>query len=196
MTDRTVSASPFVPLRLDGRPLMHKAILVFLGTLFLAASSYIEVPLVPIPVNMQTYAVLIVGALAGWRLGAITVVAWLAEAFVGFPVLSGGAGGAVHFVGPTAGYLFGFPLVAAFAGWLAEQGWTRRVVPAFFGLLLAQAICFVPGALWLSTFVGLDQAIALGVTPFIVGALLKAALAVVTLVLAKGALAKWSNGAA
>ena len=190
MTDRIATSAPFVPLRLDGRPLAHKAALVFIGTLFLAASSYIEVPMVPVPVTMQTYAVLIVGALAGWRLGAITVIAWLAEAFVGFPVLSGGAGGAMHFVGPTAGYLFGFPLVAAFAGWLAEQGWTRKIVPAFLGLLLAQAICFVPGALWLATFTGLEKAIALGVTPFIVGAVLKAALAVCTLVVAKRAITK------
>ncbi|TIM74745.1 MAG: biotin transporter BioY, partial [Mesorhizobium sp.] len=84
---------------------------VGLGTVFLAMASYIEVPMVPVPVTMQTFAVTLIGAVYGWRLGAATIVAWLVEGAMGLPVLSGGAAGAHHFVGPTAGYLFAFPVV-------------------------------------------------------------------------------------
>ncbi len=66
---------------------------VVIGTLFLAAASWIAVPMVPIDVNMQTYAVIVVGALLGARMGVLTVMAWLAEAALGLPVLSHGAGG-------------------------------------------------------------------------------------------------------
>src|SRR5262245_26439029 len=116
----------FVPLKLANRPLVHKALAVLIGTAFLPVSSWIEVPMYPVPVTMQTFAVTMIGALYGWRLGGLTVIAWLMEGMVGLPVLAGGAGGLVHFAGPTAGYLFGFPVVAAFVGLLAERGMTRN----------------------------------------------------------------------
>ncbi|TJV18529.1 MAG: biotin transporter BioY, partial [Mesorhizobium sp.] len=110
---------------------------VVLGTVFLALASYIEVPMVPVPVTMQTFAVTLIGAVYGWRLGAATIVAWLVEGAIGLPVLSGGAAGAHHFVGPTAGYLFAFPVVGALTGWLAERGWNgNRPWLAFVSMLL------------------------------------------------------------
>jgi len=147
------------------------------GTVFLAAASYVEVPLVPVPVNLQTLAVTLVGALYGWRLGALTVLAWLAEAAMGMPVLSGGAAGAHHFVGPTAGYLFAFPLAAALTGWLAEQGWSgQRPIAAFVSMILGNAVCLALGAMWLAVSIGLNDAFTFGVFPFLVGGLFKSAL--------------------
>lgn len=179
MTD--MQSPAFVPLLNATRSPAQIAILVVCGALFLAASSYIAVPMVPVPITMQTYAVMLVGALAGWRFGALIVLVWLAAGLVGLPVLAGGAGGLAHFMGPTAGYLASFPFAAAFCGWMAERGWTRRLAPSFLGFLLAQAICLVPGAIWLATFVGPAKALAFGVTPFLVGAVIKAALAVCTI---------------
>src|SRR3546814_16627125 len=92
-----------VPFRLDGVSLGRKALFVALGTLVLAASSWIEVPMVPVPMTMQTYAIVLIGALCGWRLAGAVVLAYLGEAVIGLPVLSGGASGPIHFVGPTAG---------------------------------------------------------------------------------------------
>ncbi|ODT18037.1 MAG: biotin biosynthesis protein BioY [Kaistia sp. SCN 65-12] len=172
----------FVPLLNAQLSAAQVAVLVACGALFLAASSYIAVPMVPVPVTMQTYAVMLVGALSGWRLGATIVLVWLAAGLAGLPVLAGGTGGIAPFTGPTAGYLASFPFAAAFCGWMAERGWTRRVGPSFLGFLLAQAICLVPGALWLATFVGPAKALAFGVTPFLVGAVIKAALAVASVV--------------
>lgn len=174
----------FSPLDLDSRPLAWRVGAVVLGTLFLALSSYVEVPMVPVPVTMQTFAVMLVGALYGWRLGAITIIAWLAEAAVGLPVLSGGAAGAHHFVGPTAGYLFAFPVAGALVGWLAERGWNgRRPVLAFLGMLLGNALCLALGGAWLATLFGADVAWSSGVAPFIIGGVLKSALGAALLAL-------------
>ena len=84
---------------------------VAVGSIALTLSSYISVPMVPVPVTMQTLAVTLVGALLGRRLGAITVMAWLAQAMAGLPVLANGAGGIHHFAGPTAGYLVALSLI-------------------------------------------------------------------------------------
>lgn len=170
-----VSSAGFSPLRPLGRSFSWQVGAVVLGTMLLAASSYVEVPLKPVPVTMQTLAVALVGALYGWRLGAITITAWLVQGAMGLPVLAGGAAGAHHFVGPTAGYLFAFPIAGAAAGWLAERGWNgHRVVLAFVGQLISNLLCLVLGAAWLAVLIGFELAIASGVMPFLVGALLKA----------------------
>lgn len=168
----------FVPLRLADRPLALRAAVVALGTLFLAASSWVEVPMLPVPMTMQTFAVTLIGALYGWRLGAITVLAWLGEAVVGLPVLAGGAGGIAHFAGPTAGYLFAFPLAAALVGWLAERGWTAgNLLLSFAAMLLGNAFILGMGGAWLAALIGANDAMTYGVMPFILGAIVKSALA-------------------
>jgi len=188
MKETGISSSPttirpgFSPLDLQDRPLVWKLAAVVFGSLFLALSSYIEVPMVPVPVTMQTFAVTLVGALYGWRLGGITIVAWLTQGAFGLPVLSGGAAGAHHFVGPTGGYLFAFPVAGMAIGWLAERGWNgHRPMLAFAGMLIGNAICLVLGAAWLALLTGPEQAIMSGVAPFLVGAVLKSALGAMTL---------------
>jgi biotin transport system substrate-specific component len=184
----------FSPLRLQDRALGWQVGAVVLGTLFLALASYIEVPMVPVPVNMQTFAVTLIGALYGWRLGAITIAAWLVEGAVGFPVLSGGVGGASYFLGPTGGYLFAFPVVGALVGWLAERGWNgNRVMLAFAAMLLGNLVCLVLGTAWLAVMIGTEKAIAFGFLPFIVGGLLKSALGAATLMALRGGNAKPAN---
>ncbi|TPK41588.1 biotin transporter BioY [Mesorhizobium sp. B2-5-4] len=174
--------SSFSPLRLQQRSLGWQAGAVVLGTLFLALSSYIEVPMVPVPVTMQTFAVTLIGALYGWRLGAVTIAAWLVEGAVGFPVLAGGAAGIQHFVGPTGGYLFAFPITGALVGWLAERGWNgNRVLLAFAAMLLGNVACLALGTAWLAVMIGAEKAITFGFVPFIVGGLLKSALGAATL---------------
>jgi biotin transport system substrate-specific component len=169
--------SAYVPLRLAGRPLAIKAVVVVLGVAFLTASSYVQVPMYPVPMTMQTFAVLAVGAFCGWRLGLATIVAWLALAALGIPVLSEGKAGLAVFLGATGGYMAAFPLMAIFIGWMAERGWTSRTVPAFLTLLAADVLCFALGVAWLGTIVGFDKAIEYGLVPFALGDLVKVALA-------------------
>jgi len=182
----------FSPLRLRDRSLGWQIGAVLLGTVLLAVSSYIEVPMKPVPITMQTFAVTLIGALYGWRLGAITIIAWLAQGAAGMPVLAGGASGALHFLGPTGGYLFAFPVCGALVGWLAERGWNgNNVLLAFLAMLLGNAACLVLGAIWLGFMIGAEPAIVHGVLPFILGGVLKSALGAATLaVIARGG-GKW-----
>jgi biotin transport system substrate-specific component len=176
------TAIPFSPLNLQSRSLAWQLAAVALGTLLLTASSYVTVPMYPVPVTMQTFAILVIGALYGWRLGTLTVLAWLGEAAIGLPVLAGGAGGLAHFVGPTGGYIASWPLMTVLVGGLAERGWNgNRPVLAFLSMLAAGTLCLGMGAIWLAGFVGLEKALALGATPFLLGDALKAALGAVTL---------------
>jgi len=172
----------FDPLRLSNRPLAVKAAFVLAGTLVLALASHIAVPMVPVPITMQTFAVTMIGALYGWRLGALTVLAWLGEAMLGFPVLANGGGGLAPFTGPTAGYLVAFPLMALMVGWLAERGWTGdNVVRSFTAHFAANVLCLALGGLYLGSLIGAEKGWLLGVAPFILGAVLKSALAAAVL---------------
>lgn len=158
------------------------ALSVLGATAILTASSWVAVPVGPVPMTMQTFAVTLIGALFGWRLGAATVVIWLAQAAAGLPVLAGGTGGIAPFFGPTAGYLVAFPLAAALAGYLAERGWTgRRSVLAFVAALGGNALILALGGAWIASFAGWEAALATGVTPFLLGAVLKSALAAAVL---------------
>ncbi len=172
----------FSPLKLNQKSLPWQVCAVVAGTLFLTLSSYVTVPMVPVPITMQTFAVTLVGALYGWRLGAVTVTAWLVEGAAGFPVLAGGAGGIAHFFGPTGGYLFAFPVTAALVGWLAERGWNgNRLFHAFAAMMAGNAACLLLGAAWLAVMIGWEPAMVHGVLPFILGGVLKSALGAATL---------------
>ena len=145
----------------------------------LTASSYVSVPLYPVPVTMQTLAVLMVGALAGPRIGGAMVVSWLALALMGAPVLAGGAGGLLAFAGPTAGYLIAFPAAAFLAGFVARS---RNHIVRFAGFTGLHALILAAGWLWLSSLIGPQTAFVSGVAPFLIGALLKSGLAAALLV--------------
>src|SRR4051794_23115930 len=159
----------YVPLRLAGRPVALKAVVLVLGVAFLTASSWVQVWTQPVPVTMQTFAVHMVGALCGWRLGVATVVAWLGLAMQ-FPLLSEFK--TLWMAPMTAGYLASFVVMAAFVGWMAERGWTARPIPAFLTLLIAEVICFALGVAWLAFFLGFADAVKYGLMPFLLGDLL------------------------
>ncbi|MBB3810048.1 biotin transporter BioY [Pseudochelatococcus contaminans] len=177
-----ISAPSFSPLRLQERTLALRIAAVIAGTALLALSSYITVPMLPVPITMQTFAVTLIGALYGWRLGAVTVLAWMAEGAMGLPVFANGTSGFIVFAGPTAGYLLTFPVMAALTGWLAERGWNgQRPWLAFAAALAANLLCLTVGGAWLATIVGVERAILAGVVPFLVGAALKSGLSATVL---------------
>lgn len=182
------SAAPLA--RLVGTSLAARGIAILIGSLILALSAQITVPMVPVPMTMQTYAVLIVAALGGRVIGVGAIVAYLLEGLMNAPVFAGGAFGWVAFSGPTGGFLVGFLVM----GWLAaegvERGYTRSLTGAIAVLTAAHLSVFLPGVAWLSGFVGFEKALALGFVPFIAGTVLKTALAVATLRGGERALAK------
>ena len=153
------------------------------GVIVLAVSSRIAIPMVPVPITLQTLAVTLIGAVYGWRLGGLTVVVWLVAAALGLPLLSDGAGGLEPFAGATAGYLFAFPLAAALAGVLTARGWNgARPGLAFAALLLGNGLCLMLGAAWLAAQIGVSTALEAGVIPFLPGAVVKSAVGALMLV--------------
>lgn len=147
------------------------------GVAALAAASQLAIPLEPVPITMQTLAVTLAGALLGPRVGALTVIVWLALAAAGLPLLADGSGGLAHMTGATAGYLAAFPVAAFCTGWLAEKGWDgRRPRLAFLNMLAGNAVCLAIGGGWLAGQIGAAAALSGGVLPFLPGAAAKAAL--------------------
>ncbi len=162
----------------------RNVILALAGSALLAVSAKIQVPFFPVPMTMQTLAVILIGAAGGARLGAVTVLLYLAQGAAGLPVFAGPVAGIAYFTGPTAGFLFGFVLAAMVAGWLAERGWDRNVLSTFVLMAIATTLIYIPGLLWLGTLFGSEVAISSGLLPFILGDIFKAALAAVLLPLA------------
>lgn len=144
------------------------------GVLLLSLSSYIAIPMVPVPITLQTLVVTLIGALYGWRLGALTIVLWLVAGALGLPVLADGSSGLQKFMGPTAGYLFAFPLAGALTGWLVQQGWNgTKLFRAFLAMLAGTALCLLFGAVWLAFTIGAEKALVHGVMPFLIGGVIK-----------------------
>ncbi|MGF1594973.1 MAG: biotin transporter BioY [Kiloniellaceae bacterium] len=181
--------------RLGAMPaLARNTLLAVAGSLLLWASAKVQVPFYPVPITMTTFAVLAIGMAYGWRLGAATILLYLAEGAMGLPVFAGTPEkgiGLAYMAGPTGGYLLGYVLAAAACGWLAERGWDRNVATAALAMLVGNALIYAPGLLWLGTLFGWDKPILeWGLIPFITGDLLKLALVAAGLPLAWKALAK------
>ncbi len=104
-------------------------------SLLTALAAQVVIPIGPIPITGQTFAVLLTGALLGSRLGAMAMIAYLIEGASGLPFFQGGHGGLLHLMGPTGGYLIAFPAAAFITGAFAEHGWDRRF-PERLGLVL------------------------------------------------------------
>ncbi len=130
----------------------------------------IHVPFTPVPITGQTFAVLLSGAVLGWRRGFLSQVVYLAEGAAGMPVFAGGAGGALHLIGPTGGYLLCYPLAAALVGWMVEQGMARSVWRLAGALISADVLILCVGSLWLRLFYHIlfAQALLMGFYPFVI----------------------------
>ena len=168
-----------------GHPALRNATLAILGSLALWLSAKIQVPFYPVPMTMQTFVVLAIGMVFGWRLGVATVLLYLAQGAAGLPVFAGTPEkglGLAYMAGPTGGYLVGYVLSAAAVGALARRGWDRHVVTVLAAMLIGNALIYLPGLLWLGTVVGWDNPVLQwGLTPFLLGDGLKVLLAAAVL---------------
>ena len=155
--------------------LLRRVTFVLAGVGVLTASSYVSVPMLRVPITLQTLAVILVGALAGPRTGLVMIVSWLSLAAAGFPVLADGKSSLAAFVGPTAGFLLAFP-VAGFLAGVMVRSLARGHVSRFASFLGLHAFILFAGWAWLATLIGADQAFAVGVAPFLIGAVIKSGL--------------------
>jgi biotin transport system substrate-specific component len=182
----TTMANVLIPLtwrRTQTARLLLDAAMILAGSALVALSARVAIPLpfTPVPVTAQTFAVLLVGAALGSRRGALALAAYLAEGAAGMPVFSGGGCCVAWLAGPTAGYLWSYPLAAFTVGALAERGWDRSPGRAGLAMLAGNGVIYVVALPWLASFVGAGQVLEAGLLPFIPGDLLKVALAAAAL---------------
>lgn len=181
-----------IPLaRIAFRSRVARLLLVTVGTAALAGSAQVNVPMVPVPMTLQSYALVTLAALAGWRLAVEITQAYLVVGLLGLPVFSRAKGGISVLLGPTGGYLAGFLIAALVVGYLAER--SRHTTLSLIGLMaFGHAILLTIGVGWLATKIGIPLAVEKGLVPFLPGAGVKILLAAATLLLveripAKGA---------
>jgi biotin transport system substrate-specific component len=123
---------------------------VLLGTVLITLAARINVPAWPVPVTLQSFAVAALAAAFGWRIGVATVIVYLLEGAAGLPVFATGSGIA-YLMGPTGGFLFGFIPMAYIIGRAADLGASGRLGLMVFAMLIADAVLFALGFLWLLT---------------------------------------------
>jgi biotin transporter BioY len=164
------------------RGIVFDAIIVICGSLLVGLSAQIKVylPISPVPITGQTFAVLMLGALLGSRRGVLAMIAYIAEGAMGLPVFAGGIGLAA-LIGPTGGYLIGFIASAYVVGKLAEMGWDRRVITTVAAMFAGEVVLYAFGVCWLAIMTNIRMALTVGLYPFIVGDILKVVFAAAVL---------------
>jgi biotin transport system substrate-specific component len=159
--------------------LAKQAGLVLAGTVLIAIAAQFSIFIGPVPLSLQTLAILTVSFALGARLAVATLVVYLAQGAAGLPVFSGGGASVAYMMGPTGGFLLGFVAMAWLAGLASDMGLTRRALPAIGAALLASAIIYVPGLLWPALAFGTEWVSlwAHWMAPFLAGDALKSVIA-------------------
>ena len=138
-----------------------------------SVGAMLSFPIGPVPITLQTFFVYLSGGLLGPKIGVISQIIYLLMGLVGLPVFSGFHSGPSTLIGPTAGYLFAFPLCSFISGFGKGKGFLTSL--AF--LSLGTIPVYASGLLWLSMFVGYRNSLWIGLFPFIPGDSLKIILA-------------------
>lgn len=173
--------------------LVRNIVLAVVGSLIVAGAAQISIPMWPVPMTLQTLAVLGIGAAYGARLGAATLLFYAIEGAVGLPFFAGGKSGIfdakLDYLLPSGsmGYVVGFILAAWLVGKLVESGWANSLTKSALATLMGGAVLYVPGLIWLAIWaaktMNMDavtattSALSWGLYPFIVGDVIKAVLA-------------------
>ena len=173
----------------DAARLASNLATVVLGTLLITICAKINVPVWPVPVTLQGFAIAALSAAFGLRIGVATVALYLLEGAFGLPVFATG-GGLAYLVGPTGGFLIGFLVMAAIIGYAADKGASGKPLTLFAAMVAADAVLLVLGFVWLLALSGnagwIDQnnvvasAFAGAIQPFVIWDILKMALAALT----------------
>jgi biotin transport system substrate-specific component len=185
MSNITFSATrPVLVDRLGARSIAKDISFIAAGAALTAGAAQIVIPMWPVPITGQTFAVLFVGATLGSLRGALSMLLYVGLGVAGLPIFAEGGAGLAKVMGPTGGYLLGFVLAAALVGWLAQRQWDRKVLGTIGAFLAGTAVIYAVGLPWLSVALGqlglpndLNATLQAGLYPFIPGDLLKAAIA-------------------
>ncbi|GIV95750.1 MAG: biotin biosynthesis protein BioY [Herpetosiphonaceae bacterium] len=183
---RTLSEAAWPRSMRPRAALLRDAGLIVAFSLFVALCARISIalPFTPVPITGQTLAVLLTGAALGSRRGALALLLYLAEGAAGLPVFANGAAGAGWIIGPTGGFLLSFPVAAFVTGALAERGWDRSLPGAALAMLLGNVLIYLIGLPWLGIYKDIlfkTSLLQAGLFPFVIGDLLKIAVAALVL---------------
>jgi biotin transport system substrate-specific component len=171
------TSNTFIPL--IAKPLLRNFLLVVGGSLAIGLGAQITVPMVPVPMTLQTLIISVIGLTFGARLAGLTLLVYLLEGAMGLPVFANGGFGSAKLVGPTAGYLWGFVGMAFLTGFMVENGFKQGVPRLFTAAFVPATLLFVPGVLVLWAVTPLDflGAFKAGALPFLIGDIVKSLLA-------------------
>lgn len=182
-------SSAFAETEIVGGSSLRFASYIFLtlaGIAIITVSAKIQVPFWPVPMTLQTLAIMAIFATFGMRLGLATILGYLAAGFAGLPVFAGPIAGPLYFAGPTAGFLAGFVIAAVIVGYAADKGWSKSAFKMFGAMLIADIAIFALGFAWLGfmyvsaksgTTLGAATAFKFGVQPYVIADLVKIAIA-------------------
>lgn len=151
-------------------------VLAVVGLTALSAQVVIPLPFTPVPISGQTFAVLLGAAAVGPARGAVAQLLYLLLGAVGLPFYAEGASGLTALTGATGGYLAGFVVANLVVGLCARRGWDRSPLGVLGAFALGNLVIYILGVTWLSYVAELGPAAAIdaGLTPFLVGDVLKA----------------------
>lgn len=151
------------------------------GSLLIALCAQIKIPLFfsPIPLSLQTLAVMLVAGSLGRTKGSLAVMAYLGQLCYGLPVAAGGVAAPLAMIGASGGYLVGFVMQAYLVGWCAEQKNRMSSLTLMGALVLISFLQLGFGSLWLGAFIGMKSSIWAGFLPFVPGEILKATAATI-----------------
>ena len=162
------------------RRLATDVALILAGVAAVGVLAQVQIPLWPVPVSGQTLGVLLVGASLGARRAMVSMVAYLVLGLAGLPLFSGGESGAAMVFAPSFGYIIGFVFAAGLIGWLSERRWDRHRWLSLVAFLGASLVPFAFGVPYLGLVLAsagmahdIGTLLSLGVTPFLVGGIVK-----------------------
>lgn len=180
MTNTTLAVQPRVlaDAFVSSNALTNTALVVG-GTALTAILAQVSIPIWPVPITGQTLAVLLVGSALGPVRGALSMVLYWAAGVAGAPIFSEASSGLAAAMGPSGGYIVGFIAAAYFVGKLSQRSWDRKFFGAALSFLAGTVVTFAIGMIWLAISLGADlqQTLEWGLYPFIIGGIVKAAIA-------------------
>jgi biotin transport system substrate-specific component len=173
-----ITAQPRVLADVVATTWMRSLMLIIGGASLVGLSAQIAIPLpfTPVPLTLQTFAVLLVGASFGSLRGMLSMLVYASAGIVGVPWFADGSSGVTA---ASLGYIIGFIVAAAIVGQVAEGGATQSVARTAGLMVLGNVVIYAIGVSWLKVVLDLDwtTAISLGLTPFLIGDAIKIALA-------------------
>lgn len=119
---------------------------IAMGTALIALCAWITIPVGPVPFTMQTFSVITIAGLLGWKRGTVSVLVYIALGALGTPVFSGFGGGLGVLTGVTGGYIVGFIFTALIVGLIADR--TNKLIPLVLGMLGGILCCYAFGTVW------------------------------------------------